>query len=173
MSVFHPLQTLTSDVSLHVDLGRQRSFALPLLPTALILALIGAPLARDLIQHDARSCAEVEAFNHAEHRYANAEFATLNSESTYSSCLVPEPHSELCVLREVALVKQHIRPPFKCGDVTIETKPFRSKCAKHSSVLSNLFTKVHLIADTDSFDSFGSLRSSCQSSGSTRRGSTT
>ena len=62
--------------------------------------------------------------------------------------------------------------PFMCGDVTIDTNRFRFKRAKQSSVLSNRFTKLHLIAETEGFERDFRSRMSCQSSGSARLGST-
>ncbi len=62
--------------------------------------------------------------------------------------------------------------PLMCGEVTTEMNRFSCKCAIHSSVLSNRFTKLHLIADTDVFESEFLSLISCQSSGSARFGST-
>src|SRR5258708_23565625 len=62
--------------------------------------------------------------------------------------------------------------PFMCGEVTIDTKRFRARCSMHSSVLSNLLTKLHLMAETEVFDSDFLSRISCQSSGKALLGST-
>src|ERR1700743_771008 len=63
--------------------------------------------------------------------------------------------------------------PFTWGDVTIDLKFLLSRWSKHSSVLLNRLTKVHLLADTEVFETDPRARSSCQSSGKAARGATT
>jgi len=46
------------------------------------------------------------------------------------------------------------------GDVTTEPKPFFSRCARHSSVVLNVLTTLHLIARAEAAFSFGFARMS-------------
>ncbi len=89
-------------------------------------------------------------------------FVSLPNQTASLACSVKSPSSN-----------KILDMPCRWGDVTIETKWFFSKCARHSSVLPKRFTNVHLTAETDSFESFGSVRNSFQSSERTPRGSMT
>lgn len=55
--------------------------------------------------------------------------------------------------------------PFTCGEVTIDTNPFFSRCLRQCSVLSNLFTKLRLIPEAERPESVLFFLISCQSSG--------
>jgi len=46
------------------------------------------------------------------------------------------------------------------GDVTTEPKPFFSRCARHSSVVLNALTKLHLMVEAEAAFSFGFARMS-------------
>jgi len=47
-----------------------------------------------------------------------------------------------------------------CGDVTTEPKPFFSRCARHSSVVLNAVTKLHLMVEAEAAFNVGVARMS-------------
>src|SRR3954466_14622986 len=55
--------------------------------------------------------------------------------------------------------------PSVWGDVTMETNPFLSRCARQLSVSWNVLTKLHLIADAENAFNAGRVRIACQSAG--------
>jgi len=67
--------------------------------------LIFAPLLRNLIQDDPRTRPEVEAFDHPEHRNADAHLASFDGAIADADRLTAEPDRELRMDRIVALMK--------------------------------------------------------------------
>lgn len=91
--------------------GWKRSRSLALMPSASVLALILTSLFSHLVENDSRTCAKVQAFDHAEHGYCDAHFATADCSFTNPAFFVPEPNSKFRVFGEVTIMEVDVRFP--------------------------------------------------------------
>lgn len=78
------------------------------LSAPLVCVLILAPLLCNFVQNDAGCRSEIQAFDHSEHRNADAHLAMFNGKVTYSYGLMPEPYSELCIFRVFCFMQNFV-----------------------------------------------------------------
>ena len=87
----------------------------------------------------------LEAFDHPEHRNADAHLASFYRSINVSDRFASKPDRQLVMDSES---RHQCRKMQTCGDVTIDLKWFFSRWSKQSSVLSKRFAEVHLHAET-------------------------